>query len=201
MLLYDFPESGNCFKVRLLFAHLGIEYDKQFVDPFDFGAKKELLGDLNPVRRVPTLVLDDGRPLAESNAILTSFAEGTAYLPEDRYARAQVFQWLFFEQFSHQPPMAITRVWGRAQLDIPAEQRAEQLKLGNNALRALDRHLDGREFIVDDTYSIADIALYAYTHVAHEGGHDLAPYANVRSWLARVAAQARHVAIDARPSA
>src|ERR1700761_950168 len=103
MLLYDSAISGNCYKVRLLFSLLGIEYDRREVDVIDRSDRMEVLGELNPGLRVPTLVLDDGRALAESDAILFYFAEGTEYLPEDRYERAQVFQWLFFEQYSHEP--------------------------------------------------------------------------------------------------
>ena len=102
MLLYDSPISGNCFKVRLLFAHLGIEYERREVDVVDRSDRREFLADLNPARRVPTLVLDDGRPLAESNAIIWFFGEGTRFLPEDRFARAQVLQWLMWEQYEHE---------------------------------------------------------------------------------------------------
>ena len=111
MLLYDSQVSGNCYKVRLLLAQLGIAYERRPVDVVDRSNRAELLGELNPGLRVPTVVLDDGRPLAESNAILCYFAEGTSHLPEDRYERAQVLQWLFFEQYSHEPYIAIVRFW------------------------------------------------------------------------------------------
>lgn len=111
MLLYNSQVSGNCYKVRLLLAHLGVEYERREVDVVDRSNRVELLGDLNPALRVPTVVLDDGRPLAESNAILFHFAERTPYLPEDRYERAQVLQWLFFEQYSHEPNIAVVRFW------------------------------------------------------------------------------------------
>src|SRR3954470_13095036 len=158
MLLYDYPESGNCFKVRLLFAQLGIDCERREVDPFDYAHKRELLGDLNPVRRLPTLILDDRRPPAESNPILFHFAEGTEHLPEDRYARAQVLQWLCFEQFSHQPHLAAARIWGRGGDQPPEAVREMHMRDGNAALRALDRYLGGRGFLVGERYSIADIA-------------------------------------------
>jgi glutathione S-transferase len=193
MLLYDFPASGNCFKVRLLFAHLGIRYERREVDPFDYARKRELLGDLNPSRRVPTVVLDDGRALPESNSILYYFAEGTDYLPADRYARAQVIQWLCFEQFNHQPHLSAARVWARGGKPPPPEERAARMRSGEAALRAMDRYLDDRRFLVEERYSIADIALYAYTHVAEEGGFDLGKHPAVRAWLDRVSAQPGYV--------
>src|SRR5690348_17975132 len=109
MILFNSPISGNCYKVRLLLAHLGIDYETRDVDVIDRSNPREQLGDLNPARRVPTLVLDDGRALAESNAILCYFADGTEFLPSDRYERAQVLQWLFFEQYEHEPGVAVAR--------------------------------------------------------------------------------------------
>lgn len=197
MLLYDFPESGNCFKVRLLFAHLGLSYERREVDPFDVALKRELLGDLNPVRRLPTVVFDDGRPLAESNAILWYVAEGTDYLPTDRYARAQVVQWLCFEEFSHQPHLAVARLWGRGGDPPTPDEREARMRGGHAALKAMDRHLATHRLLVGERYSIADIALYAYTHVADEGGFELDRYPAVQAWLDRVAAQPGHVPMTA----
>src|SRR5215510_5784160 len=111
MLLYDSPVSGNCYKVRLLLAHLGIAYERLSVDVVDRSDRPDLLGGLNPALRVPTLVLDDGRPLAESGAILWYFAEGTPWIPTDAYERAQVLQWMFFEQYDHEPSIAVARFW------------------------------------------------------------------------------------------
>jgi glutathione S-transferase len=195
MLLYDSPVSGNCYKVRQLFAHLGIGYERREVSVIDRSNRQELLAELNPGLRVPTLVLDDGRSLAESNAITFYFAEGTPYLPEDRFKRAQVLQWLFFEQYSHEPYIAVARFWAIAEI-TPSESEGEAKRRGGTAaLRAMEGHLDGREFLVADRYTIADIALYAYTHVAPEGGFDLEPYPAIRAWLDRVAAQPGHIAI------
>ena len=199
MLLYDSPVSGNCYKVRLLLAQLGLPYERVDVDVVDRSGRAELLGGLNPTLRVPTLVLDDGRPLAESNAILWYFGDGTRYVPEDPYERAQTLQWLFFEQYSHEPYIAVVRFW-LAHSGTPerfADQIPARMKCGYAALDAMEQHLDARTFLVGERYSIADISLYAYTHVAHEGGFDLAPYPAVRSWLDRVASQPGHVPIDA----
>jgi glutathione S-transferase len=197
MLLYDSPVSGNCYKVRLLFSHLRIDYERREVDVFERSGRGRLLGGLNPALRVPTLVLDDGRPLGESNAILFYFADGTPHLPGDRYERAQVLQWLFFEQYSHEPYIAVARFWALAGITPSDERREEKRRGGEFALGSLERHLEEREFLVAGRYTIADLALYAYTHVAPEGGFALEPYPAVRAWLQRVAAQPGHVAIDA----
>ena len=199
MLLYNSPVSGNCYKVRLLLAHLEIPYELRTVDVVDRSNRPELLGDLNPALRVPTLVLDDGRPLAESGAILWYFGEGTRFVPEDRYERAQVLQWMFFEQYDHEPALAVVRFWlaysGRP--EAFADRIEERQTAGHRALAAMEAHLDGRELLVGDSLTIADIALYAYTHVAHEGGFELDAYPAVRAWLQRVAAEPGHVPIDA----
>ncbi|HEX4279528.1 MAG TPA: glutathione S-transferase family protein [Solirubrobacteraceae bacterium] len=196
MLLYDSRVSGNCYKVRQLFAHLGIEYERREVDVIDRSGRLELLGALNPALRVPTLVWDDGRSMGESDAIMFYFAEGTPYLPEDRFERAQVLQWLFFEQYSHEPNIAVARFWAIAGI-TPSEADAEAKQRGGTAaLKAIEGHLaDGREFLVGDRYSIADIGLYAYTHVAPEGGFALEGYPAINAWLARVAEQPGHIAI------
>ncbi len=195
MLLYDSPHSGNCWKVRQLFAHLGIEYERRELSVTDRSDRQERLGGLNPGLRVPTLVLDDGRSLGESNAITSYFAEGTPYLPEDRFERAQVLQWQFFEQYSHEPYIAVARFWVIAGITPTEAEREAKLRGGTAALRAMEEHLAGRAFLVGERYTIADIALYAYTHVAPEGGFELEPYPAINEWLARVAAQPGHIAI------
>ena len=199
MLLYDSPVSGNCYKVRLLLAHLGIPYERRALDVVDRSDRLDVLGGLNPALRVPTLVLDDGRPLAESGAILWYFGEGTTFVPSDRYERAQVLQWMFFEQYDHEPAIAVVRFWlaysGRP--EAFADRLEERTAAGHRALTAMERHLDGREFLVGNDLSLADIALYAYTHVADEGGFDLGAYPAVQAWLGRVAAVPGHIPIDA----
>jgi glutathione S-transferase len=198
MLLYDNPVSGNCYKVRLLLAHLGVDYERHEVDVLDRSGRAELLGSVNPALSIPTAVLDDGSPLAESNAILWYFAEGTPYLPEDRLARARVLQWLSFEQYSHQPYIAMARYWLSIAEEPVAKEKIDARKpAGYAALGAMERHLDGSAFLVDERYTIADVGLYAYTHVAHEGDFDLSSYPAIGAWLARVEAQPDHIPITA----
>jgi glutathione S-transferase len=198
MLLYDSQVSGNCYKVRLLLAQLGLDYERLEVDVVDRSNRGELLRDLNPALRVPTLVLDDGRSLAESNAILWYLARDTQYVPQDDFERAKVLQWLFFEQYSHEPYIAVMRFWLTIAKAPPAQEELDaRRKAGHAALDAMEHHLAARPFLVADRYTIADIALYAYSHVAGEGGFDLSKRPAIRSWLARVAAQPRHVAITA----
>jgi glutathione S-transferase len=196
MLLYDSAVSGNCYKVRLLLAHLGLSYERREVDVIDRSDRAELLGDLNPALRVPTLLLDDGRSLAESNAILWYFADGTDYLPVEPFERAKVLQWLFFEQYSHEPYIAVLRFWLAIAKLAPAPEELEaKRKGGDAALDALERRLEPASYLVGDAYTIADIALYAYTHVAGEAGFDLTARPATCAWLERVEAQPRHVAI------
>ena len=201
MQLFDYLDSGNGYKVRLLLAQLGLDYRWTEVD-IDAGETRtpEFL-KRNPNGRIPTLELDDGTNLAESNAILWYLAEGTPFVPGERLGRAQVLQWMFFEQYSHEPYVATPRyIVKHFSPDHP--RRAElpdRLAKGRAALGVMDQHLKSRGFFAAERYTIADIALYAYTHVAHEGGHDLAPYPNVRSWLGRVAARPGYVGIYARP--
>jgi glutathione S-transferase len=195
MLLFNNAVSGNCYKVRLLAAHLGIRLELRELDVLDRSNRPEVLGGLNPALRVPTLVLDDGRPLAESNAILCYLAEGTDYIPTDRYERAQVLQWLMFEQYSHEPHIAVARFWAEFDVTPSEEQRKEKMLWGNRALAAMNEHLSDRRFLVSERYTIADIALYAYTHMADDGGFDLGQYPAIGPWLERVAAQPRHIRI------
>ena len=199
MLLYDSPISGNCYKVRLLCAHLGLPLERQALDVVDRSNRPEVLGGLNPALRVPTLILDDGRPLAESGAILWYLGEGTRFVPADPYARAQVLQWMFFEQYDHEPAIAVVRflVVFAGKADEQAELIAQRTKAGHRALAAMEQHLGGRTWFVGDDMTLADIALYAYTHVAPEGGFDLEPYPAIRGWLERVAGVPGHVPIDA----
>jgi glutathione S-transferase len=195
VLLYDNAISGNCYKVRLLFSLLGIEYERREVSVIDRSNRAELLGDLNPGLRVPTLVLDDGRSLAESDAILVYFAEGTEYLPTDRYERAQVLQWMFFEQYSHEPNIAVLRFWAHAEIKPDPREALAKFNGGLAALEAMERHLTGRDFFVGDRATVADIALYAYTHVADEGGFEIARFEAIGAWLERVRALPGYVSI------
>jgi glutathione S-transferase len=202
MKLYDYLDSGNGYKVRLLLAQLGIAYQWQEID-IDRGEgrtpaylARHLMGG------IPRLELDDGTLLSESNAMLWYLAEGSPYVPEGRFARAQTLQWMFFEQYQHEPAVATPRYILR-HLPADSPRRAEmpaRLERGRAAIATMDKHLATNPFFVAGRYSIADIALYAYTHVAHEAQLDLAPYSNVRAWLGRIAQQPRHVPLTRRPT-
>jgi glutathione S-transferase len=197
LTLYDFLPSGNGYKVRLLLTQLGIPYELVLLDIF---GKKETRSPeflaKNPNGRIPCVRLEDGTHLWESNAILFYFADGTPFLPAGKLERAQVLQWLFFEQYSHEPYIAVVRAWHEfGMLEQNRALLADKVKGGYAALGVMESHLAKRSFFVAERYSIADIALYAYTHVAEEGKFDLAPYPAVRAWLERVAKQPRHIPI------
>ncbi|HYD46852.1 MAG TPA: glutathione S-transferase family protein [Terriglobales bacterium] len=195
--LHDYLDSGNGYKVRLLLHQLGLPFELVEHDILTGATRTAEFLAKNPNGRIPVLELDNGVFLPESNAILFHLAEGTAFLPRDRLERAQVLQWMFFEQYSHEPNIATSRFWLR-HLEITPERRLalEQKKVaGDAALAVMERHLAARQFFVGERYTIADIALYAYTHVAAEGGFDLEPYPAVRAWLTRVRAQPAHVEI------
>jgi glutathione S-transferase len=199
MRLYNSQLSGNCWKVRQLLALRGFEYERVEVDVIDRSRRREILGGKNPALRVPTLELDDGEFLAESNAILWYLADGTEWLPDDPLARARVLQWMFFEQYEVEPNLGVARYW----ISILGErdQRAADLEPrwagGNRALGMLDEHLTGREWLVGDAFSIADVSLYGYVHTADEGGFDLRQYPAVQAWIGRVAARPGHVTMEA----
>ncbi len=199
MVLYDSPVSGNCYKVRLLLAQLGIPFERRGLDVVDRSNRKEVLGELNPSLRVPTLVLDDGRPLGESGAILWYLGEGTGFVPDDRYERAQVLQWMFFEQYELEVTVAVVRFWLRysGTPEAFADQIPAKREHGYRTLDAMERYLPGRDFFVGKTPTLADIALYGYTHVAHEGDFDMSRYRLIGKWLERVAAMPGHVPIEA----
>jgi glutathione S-transferase len=201
MHLFDNLDSGNGYKVRLLLAQLGQPYEWTNLDLDAGESRKPNFLKRNANGRIPTLELDDGTNLPESNAILWYLAEGTPFVPGDRLGRAQALQWMFFEQYSHEPFVATPRYIVK-HLAVDHPRRAElpdRLAKGRAALGVMEGHLAKRKFFVAERYSIADIALYAYTHVGHEGGLDLEPYEAVNAWLARVAAQPRHVKITDRP--
>jgi glutathione S-transferase len=198
VILYDSQVSGNCYKVRLLLAILGVAYERHSIDVVDRSDPREPLRGLNPARQVPTLVLDDGHALAESNAILWYLSRGSAYLPDDELERAKVLQWMFFEQYSHGPYLAVVRYWVSIAAERPRESVIEnRRKAGYQALDAMEGELSECQFLVAERYTIADIALYAYTHVAHEGGFDLSGYPAISAWLDRVAQQPGHIPITA----
>ena len=199
LVLYDNPVSGNCHKVRLILGLLGVEYERREMSVVDYSDRIEVLGGLSPTLNVPTVVLEDGRPLAESNAILWYFANGTEYLPSDSYERAQILQWMFFEQYKHEPGIAVPRFWDAIAPESfprPADLDLRRAS-GREALKVMERHLREREFFVGERFTIADITLFAYTHVAGEAGFDLEPLPAVRAWLDRVEAQPGIVPMEA----
>jgi glutathione S-transferase len=196
MRLYDYFESGNAYKVRLLLTQLGIPFERVPVDILRGETRTPEFLARNPNHRVPVLEWPDGRTLAESNAILLHLAEGTPFLPDDPWERAQVYQWMFFEQYSHEPYVAVARFWHfSGQAEAKAAELPAKMEGGHHALAVMDGHLRARTFFVGERYTVADIALYAYTHVAEAGGFELAKYPAVEAWLARVAGQARHLRI------
>ena len=199
MRLYNSQLSGNCWKVRQILALRGIEYERVEVDVFDRSNRSELLGGKNPALRVPTLELDDGQFLAESNAILWYFGDGSPYVPADQLERARVLQWMFFEQYEVEPTVAVARFWITllGEREKYADELESKWSAGNRALAALEGHLDGRDWLVADSFTIADISLYAYTHLAEEGDFDLERYPNVRAWIERVAAVPGYIPLDA----
>jgi glutathione S-transferase len=198
--LYDYLPSGNGYKVRLLLSQLGVRFTLVEKDILRGETRTPEFLALNPNGRIPVLALGDGRHLAESGAILVYLAEGTPFLAGERFARAETLQWMFFEQYSHEPYIAVARFWVHSlgKEEEWAERLREKRAGGYQALDVMERHLRTRAFFVQDRYTIADIALYAYTHVAHEGGFELAAYPHVRAWLARVASQPGHVPITQR---
>ncbi len=193
--LYDDHDSGNGYKVRLLLAQLGLAYEYVEKDIMKGETRTPEFLALNPNGRIPLLQLEDGTALPESNAILCYLADGTPYLPADRLDRARVLQWLFFEQYSHEPYIAVARFLLRhtAPDDPRRSMLGERQKGGYAALGVMEGHLAERPFFAANRYTIADIALYAYTHVADQGGFELGSYPELRAWLARVEAQPGYV--------
>ena len=201
MVLYDYLDSGNGYKIRLLLAQLGRHYRWRELDIMHGGTRTPEFLRKNPNGRIPAIELEDGSCLAESDAILWYLAEGSPYVPNEALARAQVLQWMFFEQYSHEPYVATPRyIVKHLPADSPRQaELPKRLEQGRAALAVMEQHLASRQYFVGERYSIADIALYAYTHVAHEAHLDLAPYPAVRAWVARVAGQPRHIPITFRP--
>ena len=198
--LYDFLPSGNGYKVRLLLNALDLPYDLTEIDILKGESRTEDFLKLNANGRIPLLQLDNGECLAESNAILMYLAEDTSLLPEDRLDKARVLQWLFFEQYNHEPNIAVVRFWMTH--GGPTEEQKAQLPAkmagGYAALDVMEKRLADHAWLAGDAFTVADIALYAYTHVAHEGGFDLEKYPAIRSWMEEIAQRDRHVLITDR---
>jgi glutathione S-transferase len=199
--LYDYLPSGNGYKVRLALTQLGIPFERIELDIVKGETRTPGFLAKFPNGRVPAVQLDDGQLLFESNAILWYLAEGTPLLPADRLERARVLQWMFFEQYNHEPNIASRRFLVMYP-QVKDERRVlldRMLRAGYEALGVMERHLGSHGFFAGGGYTIADIALYAYTHVAHEGGFSLTDFPAIRSWLQRVRAQPRHILITERP--
>ncbi len=200
--IYGMVESGNCYKPRLLMAKLRQPFRHVAVSSRDGSTRTADYLAKNPNGMVPLLELEDGRLLAESNAILLYLAEGSRLLPQDAYQRGLAYQWLFFEQYSHEPYIAVRKAlitFPERARDATPERLALTLERGNRALGVMERHLAENSFFAGDAMSVADIALYAYTHEAGKGGFDLAAYPAVGAWLDRVRADPGHVPIDWLP--
>jgi glutathione S-transferase len=197
--LYDDPISGNGYKVRLVLTQLGLPFEYVALDIIKSETRTPAFLAKNPNGRIPTLRLEDGTHLAESCAIIWYLAEGTPLAPADRLARAQTLQWMFFEQYSHEPYVAVARFWHHLPTMSEEQQRQlpDKMKRGYAALDVMEKHLATRQFFVAERYGLADIALYAYTHVAHEGGFDLSRYLAINAWMRRVEAQPNHITITA----
>jgi len=193
--LYDNRTSGNGYKPRLLLAHLGRRFERIEVDIDKGESRTPAFLEKNPNGRIPVLELDGGACIAESNAILFYLAEGSRFLPSERLARALVLQWMFFEQYSHEPFIAVARHWLQhgAMTDEQRAQLPAKRRGGHAALAVMEGHLGRADWFGRDSMTIADIALYAYTHVAGEGGFDLGGYPAVCAWPDRVAAEPGHV--------
>ncbi len=200
--LYSMQNSGNCYKLRLAMAQLGIPFAIHDVDILKGETRTPEFLALNPNGKVPALRLETGELLAESNAILFFLAEGTELLPDNRFCKAEMLQWMFFEQYSHEPYIAVARFWLKLRKggrELQAHMLDNWWERGYEALGVMERHLETCDFFAANRYSIADIALYAYTHVAGDGEFDLSDFPGINAWMERVQNQPGHVPMDWRP--
>jgi len=196
--VYGDIQSGNCYKIKLLASHLSIPHEWHHVDILRGESRTPEFLARSPNGKIPVVVLDDGRALAESNAILSYLAHGSRYIPTDAFQHAKMLEWQFFEQYSHEPYIATARYIAKY-LGLPADRRAEyegKQAGGYRALGVMEGQLARHDYLVGDAMTLADISLYAYTHVAHEGGFSLERYPGVRQWCARIASHPRHVTMD-----
>ena len=198
--LHDYLPSGNGYKVRLLLTQLGVPFQRLEYDITRGETRTtEFLENVNANGRIPVLETEEGTLLPESNAILFFLAEGTPFLPDDRLEKARTLQWMFFEQYSHEPNIAVARAWLHVfDVEMTEERRAAleaRQKLGYDALGVMEEHLESNDYFVGGRYSVADISLYAYTHVADEGGFDLGGYPAILAWLERVSSQPGYIPI------
>jgi glutathione S-transferase len=196
--LYQQHDSGNCYKVRLALTYLGLPFRTVAVSSLDGSTRRPEFLARNPIGKVPTVELDDGRHLAESNAILLYLGDRTDLVPAAPYDRAKVYEWLFFEQYSHEPAIAVRRalsVYAERRAEATPERMAQLLTAGNRAISVMERRLADADWLAGNAFSVADISLYAYTHMAAEGGYDLGQFPGICRWLARIAALPGHITI------
>ena len=196
LTLYDYMDSGNGYKCRLVLAHLGIPFKLVLCDILKGETRTPEFLARNPNGRIPTLQIEDDTFLAESGAIIWYLADGTPLAPTDRKARAETLQWMFFEQYSHEPNIAVARFWKHYLPKLSALQEMDlpnRMKNGYAALDVMEKHLARNAFFVGGSFGLADIALYAYTHVADEGEFDLKNYPAILAWMGRVKAQPGHI--------
>lgn len=198
MKIYGDVKSGNCYKLKLLCSLLELEHEWIPIDILKGESRSETFLSLNPNGQIPVCVTDDGDVLTESNAILFYLAQGSSYWPARRLDQTRVLEWQYFEQYSHEPSVAVARFIKFYQ-NMPANRQAEyeaKVKAGYRALGLMEKHLLHNDYLVGDVCTIADIALYAYTHVAHEGGFELADYPATRSWISRIQGLDRYCSMD-----
>ena len=198
MKIYGDLQSGNCYKVKLLASLLDIQHEWIHVDILAGDTQSKKFLEKKPNGKIPLLKLDDGRCLSESNAILNYLANGTEFLPSDNFDKAQVLKWQFFEQYSHEPYIAVARFIAKY-LGLPDDRKADyevKQEGGHKALAVMESQLSKTPYLVGSTYTIADISLYGYTHVAHEGGFDLSKYPAIQAWLDRIASHPKHIGIE-----
>ena len=198
MKIYGDVQSGNCYKVKLLTSLLSIEHEWIDVDILAGEAKTSEFSAKNPNGKIPVLELADGRCLSESNAILNYLAHGSEFLPSEKFEQAKVLQWQFFEQYSHEPYIAVARFIAKY-LGLPEDRLAEyeaKQQGGHKALTVMETQLVKTPYLVGDRLTIADISLYGYTHVAHEGGFDLSEYPAIGAWLKRIASHPQYVGME-----
>lgn len=200
MKLYDYLPSGNSYKARLLLSYLGLSYDWVNLDIIKGETQSASYKTKNPVGQIPLLELNDGRRIAESNAIIYFLAEGTPYWPKNAFDQAKCLQWMFFEQYKHEPSVAVARFIHHYAMDTRQGELAALTAKGYQALDIMDAHLADKLWFVGGARTIADVALYAYTHVAGEGGFDMSKYPNILAWLDRFSDHPKHMLITDKPS-
>ncbi len=200
MKLYDYLPSGNSYKVRLMMAYLGLPYEHIGIDIIKGETQTDSFKTVNPAAQIPLLELSDGRTIAESNAIIYFLGEGTPYWPKNAFDQAKCLQWMFFEQYKHEPNIAVARFIHHYATENRQDEIPALMKKGVVALDIMEGHLADNLWFVGGGRSIADVALYAYTHVAGEGGFDLTNYPNIMAWLDRFSDHPKHIRITDTPS-